>query len=228
MYAYKEPYNYPYGKYLMIKKFRNINEQILEKVRLLVSYQEITIDEDGDKHLLFKEGSPFDNIVKPIETEIQNVYGNIFEGYEWSEDSSEADETKDYIRNQYYLTAIALKLFKNLSPIEAAFESAFLEKILFFTHGHLKPWVFRKLYPDSTQQKSEFLRMFISSNNCLDIYLEVKYLEQLGLSKNTAEDKKMASRIRKGIKKIEEDMKKRKLTKEEWQAREKTKHRYYI
>ena len=70
--------------------------------------------------------------------------------------------------------------------------------------------------------------MFISSNNCLDIYLEVKYLEQLGLSKNTAEDKKMASRIRKGIKKIEEDMKKRKLTKEEWQAREKTKHRYYI
>lgn len=220
MYAYKEPYNYPYGKYLMIKKFGNINEQILEKAKLLVSCQEITIGEKSGKHLLFKEGSPFDNIVKPIETEIQNVYGDIFEGYEGLKDSYEAEYCMDYLRIQYYLTAVSLRFFGNLSPIEAAFEAGFLEKYLFRTKGA----PLHMLIPIKT--KTDFLTVYILSNDCLNIYLAVKYLEQLGLSKNPAKDKKVTARIREEMKKLEEDMKKRKLTKEEWEAREKSRSKF--
>lgn len=229
MYAYKEPYNYPYGKYLMIKKFGNINEQILEKAKLLVSCQEITIDENGNKHLLFKEGSPFDNIVKPIETEIQNVYGDIFEDYEGLRDSYEAEYCMKYLRIQYYLAAVALRFFSNLSPIEAAFEAAFLEHFLFFSsYGHLKPWNWRFLYPELKDRRKEFLDTYILSDNCLNIYLAVIYLEQLGLSNNPVKNKALVSKIQEGMRRLEQDMEKRKLTKEEWEAREKARSKFRV
>jgi hypothetical protein len=219
-YEYEAPYNYPYGKYVMVKKFSKLNGQILEKVKLLVSYQEI-IAEDGEDHLLFKKNSPFDNIVRPIQTEIQKEYGDIFEGYGWLKNSDEADDCRKYIRLQYYLTAVALKLFNNLSSIEAHFEAAFLKKSLFLTAPFSRPWHFRVRYPTLKEQKAKFIEILEPVN----IYPAVKYLEQLGFSKNPVKNKELVSKIRQRMKELEKDMAKRNLTKEEWEAREKTKMR---
>ncbi len=219
--AYKEPYNYPYGKYLMIKKFSIVNEEVLEKLKKIIDDLELQ-GKNNEKYLLPKKGSTADSAgtQRSVEKIIQTVLGNIFEGYEGLKDSYEAEYCTDYLRLQYYLTAVALRFFSNLSPIEAAFEAGFLVKYLFRTKGA----PLHMLIPIKT--KADFLTVYILSNDCLNIYLAVKYLEQLGLSKNPAKDKKLVTQIQKGMRKLEEDLKKRKLTREEWESREKTRSEF--
>ncbi len=219
LYVYKEPYNYSYGKYVVIKKFKDVKKQILEKAKLLFNDSKIIVDEGGEKELIFKKAF-YDQLIKDIiETEIEKVYGNLFGDYYWFKETYEGEESARYLSLQYFVAAIALKFFNKLSPIEAADEAAFLVKYMFHSRGVPHPW----LMPVKT--KTQFLDMYILSNNCLNIYLVVKYLEQLGFSKNPVKDKELVSKIQEGIKQLEEDMSKRKLTKEEWEARDKTKRR---
>lgn len=220
-YGYRKPYSYPYGKYVIIKKFIKLDEHVLKKSEEVVSFLEIKTDELGQTFILLKKDAPFSHPQDTIEDELRKNCGNLLEGYEWLKESEEGEESIRYLVNQYRLAGVALRLFGKLSSIEAAFEAAFFEKHRFRTKGvplHM-------VIPVKT--KSEFLDVYILPN-CRNIYLAVKYLEQRGLSKNPVKDKELVSKIQKGMGKLEKDMKKRNLTKEEWEAREKTKHRYYV
>ncbi len=196
-YEYEAPYDYPYGIYVMAKNFCKLNRQILEQTMRAVSHLEAA---SSKKRMLRK-----------IRGEIEKAYGNIFEDYGWLEKSHEAEDCREYLAIQYLVAGNAVRFFGRLSPIEASLESAFLEQHLFLSKYAPIPVLYR--------QKTRFFENL----NPLKIYLAVKYLEQLGFSKNRIRDKKLVFMIQNELERIGEGLQKRALTKEEWEKRDKAK-----
>jgi hypothetical protein len=214
MHIDSKPFNYPYVKYVIINKFETLNKDILKVSQTIAENSVIK-----DSRIQLKPDFKPDDIAGLMRKKIERVYGDLLSGYAWVKGSDETNDAMRYLIRQYLFTAYSMKFFNKLPPEEAAFEVLYLERMFL---GHGKGIIGLRLALE--MDKTKLLEM-LKDQLAVDIYLVVKYLKQLEYDSQIIKNKDVCLAVKASIEKVSEDMRKRKLTKEEWEAREKTKMR---